>query len=59
MIITKKYRGKSGVDYIFEYQDSDSFDNLDYSKCRQVYGICFMDDDKMIIGFDGKKTIGD
>lgn len=52
--ITENYKGKSGVEYIFEYSDADSFDNLDYNLCKQVYGICFLDD-KMVIGYGGQK----
>lgn len=50
MNITEEYIGRSGVKSIFEYQDADSFDNLDYSKCRQVYGVCFYDD-KIVVGY--------
>jgi ADP-ribose pyrophosphatase YjhB (NUDIX family) len=52
--ITENYRGRSGVDYIFEYFDADSFADLDYSKCQQVYGVCLYEN-KMVIGFGGKK----
>ena len=55
MHITEKYNGKSGVLYIFEYQDTDSFDDLDYGKCRQTYGVCFYGDE-IVIGFGGKKN---
>lgn len=55
MILTEHYKGKSGVEYIFEYSDADSFDNLDHSKCRQAYGVCFCGND-MVIGFGGKKN---
>lgn len=54
MKINEEYIGVSGVKYIFEYQDVDSFDNLDYSKCRQTYGVCFCGD-QMVIGFGGQK----
>jgi len=54
MKINEEYVGMSGVKYIFEYQDVDSFYNLDYSKCRQTYGVCFYGD-KIVIGFGGKK----
>ena len=52
--IIEPYRGKSGVDYILEYEDADSFDNLDYSLCRQVYGVCFCGD-QLVIGYGGEK----
>lgn len=54
MNITENYKGYSGVEYILEYSDADSFDNLDYSFCRQVYGVCFCGD-QMIIGYGGQK----
>jgi 8-oxo-dGTP pyrophosphatase MutT (NUDIX family) len=54
MSISEEYIGKSGVKYIFEYEDSDSFDGLDYEKCRQVYGVCFYGE-QMVIGFGGQK----
>lgn len=53
-VIIEKYRGRSGVDYIFEYHETDSFEHLDYSLCRQTYGVCFYDN-KMVIGFGGNK----
>lgn len=55
MHIIENYHGKSGVDYIFEYEDVDSFNHLEYDKCRQVYGVCFCND-KMVIGFGGQKN---
>ncbi len=54
MNITENYEGNSEVEYIFEYSDADSFNELDYGLCRQVYGICFCDD-KMVIGYGGQK----
>ena len=54
MQITEHYTGKSGVEYIFEYTDMDSFDELDPSLCRQMYGVCFYGN-QMVIGFGGKK----
>lgn len=54
MTITERYTGKSGASYIFEYSDADSFDELDYNLCTQVYGVCFYDD-QMVIGFGGNK----
>ena len=53
MKTNERYRGKSGVEYIFEYSDEDSFDSLDYSKCKQVRAVCFFGD-KMVIGYGGK-----
>ena len=53
-MIKEKYKGKSGVEYIFEYSEKDSFDGLDYNLCRQVYGVCFYEG-KMVIGYGGQK----
>ena len=36
------------------YEDADSFDHLDASKCRQVYGVCFCEG-KIVLGYRGKK----
>lgn len=54
MNLINNYLGKSGVEYILEYTDTDSFDALDPTKCTQVYAVCFSGD-KMVIGFGGKK----
>lgn len=54
MSITEEYIGVSGVKYIFEYFDCDDFSILPYEKCRQVYGVCFLED-KLVIGYHGKK----
>ncbi len=54
MNISNRKMGYSGVEYIFEYSDSDSFDHLDKTKCTQTYGVCFSDR-KIVIGFGGKK----
>jgi len=55
MNITEDYTGKSGTVYKMEYSDADSFDHLNYSECRQTYGVCFCDD-QMIIGYGGEKA---
>jgi 8-oxo-dGTP pyrophosphatase MutT (NUDIX family) len=54
MIVTQTYTAKGGVAYRLESRDADSFDDLEYSKCRQVYGVCFCGG-KMVIGFGGQK----
>ena len=54
MEITEHYKGKSGVEYIFEYHDADDFDALDYSLVRQAYGVLFVGG-KIVIGFGGNK----
>lgn len=52
--IVENYNGKSDVEYIFEYSDVDSFEHLDKTKCKQVYGVCFLND-QIVIGYGGKK----
>ena len=42
----------SGVEYIFEYSDADSFGGLEKDKCRQTYGVCFCDG-KIVFGYSG------
>ncbi len=46
-----EYDGKK---YLLEYSDSDDFSNLERSKCRQVYGICYVDD-TIVVVFEGHK----
>jgi 8-oxo-dGTP pyrophosphatase MutT (NUDIX family) len=53
--ITSKYIGHSGVECIFEYVDADSFDDLEYSKCKQTYAVCFCDE-KIAIVYQGDKN---
>ena len=55
MNLTNRYTGYSGIEYIFEYSDADSFDHLDKTKCTQTYGVCFYDG-KIVIGYGGKKN---
>lgn len=55
MHLTNTYKGHSGVEYIFEYSDADSFDNLDITKCTQTYAVCFCGE-KIVIGFGGQKN---
>lgn len=55
MKITEKYKGHSGVDYIFEYSDTDSFDDLDKTRCTQTYAVCFCGD-QIVIVHNGKKN---
>jgi 8-oxo-dGTP pyrophosphatase MutT (NUDIX family) len=54
MIISESYKGRSGVEVIFEYHDADSFNNLPPALCRQVYGVCFSGD-RLVIGYGGQK----
>lgn len=47
-----------GNKYKLEYADSNGFDNLPYESCQQVYGVCFVKDEIVIVlgesGADGK-----
>lgn len=55
MSLTDIYIGHSGVRYIFEYENADSFAHLDRKRCTQTYGVAFCGDD-MVIGFGGRKN---
>lgn len=58
MPITSRYIGYSGVEYIFEYFDTDNFDQLEYDLCKQTYAVCFVEE-KIVIVYQGdKKTWG-
>ncbi len=54
MNITEEYIGFSKVKYILDYFDADTFDHLEYAKCRQAYGVCFYGDE-IVIGYGGNK----
>ncbi len=57
MKITESYHYSfSGVDYIFEYEDADSFEHLPKERCRQCYAVCLYDG-KMVIGYRGQKKV--
>lgn len=55
MSINENYTGYDGTKYIFDYYDADSFGSLDYSRCKQAYGVCFYGD-KIVIGFGGHEN---
>lgn len=55
MKLTNKWVANNGVEVIFEYTDTDSFDELDKTKCTQTYGVCFCGD-QIVIGYGGHKT---
>lgn len=54
-VLTSKYIGHSGVEYIFEYFDADSFEHLDYFLCKQTYAVCFCGE-KIVIVYQGDKN---
>ncbi len=52
MNLTSTYTDHRGNTFIFEYNDADSFDDLDKTKCTQTYGVCFYDG-KIVFGYSG------
>jgi ADP-ribose pyrophosphatase YjhB (NUDIX family) len=52
MVINSTFKHK-GQDILVKYYDLDSFDSLDYSKCQQVYGVCFYKDQLVIVHGEG------
>ena len=47
-----------GKDYPVEYEDIDDFSPLPLELCRQVYGVCFIGDDIIIVKNGLKNTWG-
>ncbi len=47
--------GHSGVEYRMQYEDCDDFSILPYAECRQVYGVCFTPEQKIVVVYNGKK----
>lgn len=48
-----------GDKHVLEYLDLDSFENIPYGECKQVYGVCFVDDKMVIVyGGDGNDVKG-
>jgi len=43
-----------GKEFNLTYRDCDDFSKLDYTKCKQCYGVCFYNG-KLLIGFGGRK----
>lgn len=39
----------NGKLYKLTYTDEHSFDNLPYDQCQQVYGVCFYDDQIVVV----------
>lgn len=52
-MIQEEYIGHTGVKYIFEYTECDTFDILPPEKCTQVYSVLFVEG-KMVIVKNGK-----
>jgi len=53
-LITKEHSGESGVTYILEYFECDSFDHLPQDEITQCYAVAFHGD-KIVIVHNGKK----
>lgn len=58
MAISQEYVGKSGVKYIFEYEDADSFERLPKGICKQCWAVCFLGDQMVIAYAANKQTWG-
>jgi ADP-ribose pyrophosphatase YjhB (NUDIX family) len=54
MPITQTFTASTGTEYLCEYVDADTFDNLPYKLVKQAYGVCFYNND-LVIGFGGPK----
>jgi ADP-ribose pyrophosphatase YjhB (NUDIX family) len=54
-MIEEKLVGHSGVEYILQYEDCDDFSILPYEECRQIWGVCFTPEDKIVVAYNGKK----
>jgi len=54
--LKNNYIGHAGAEYILEYFDADSFDELDYSLCKQTYAVCFVEE-KIVIVFKKSKQM--
>jgi len=48
-MITQEYIGASGVKYLFEYEEVDSFSHLLQERVKQCYGVCFCGDKFLIV----------
>ncbi len=56
--ITNEYIGESGVKYIFEYYESDSFNNLPQNRIKQCYAVAFLKNKIIIVDNSQKGTYG-
>ena len=59
MNITNRIVGYSGVEYLLEYCDTDSFEEIEKSgSCTQTYGVCFTNNQIVIVYQAKKQTWG-
>lgn len=54
-LITREHIGESGIKYILEYFECDSFDHLPQSEIRQCHAVA-LHKDKMVIVHDSKRN---
>jgi 8-oxo-dGTP pyrophosphatase MutT (NUDIX family) len=54
-MITEFWISPQGVKHTFEYHECDDFDTLPQDRCKQIYGVCFVEPNKIVIGFGGNK----
>lgn len=54
ILFTEKHPGSNGVEYLYEYSDATDFSHLPQDRIKQVYGVCFVDD-QIVIGYGGLK----
>jgi ADP-ribose pyrophosphatase YjhB (NUDIX family) len=57
-LLVDEYIGQSGVKYLFEYFECDSFEHLPIDECSQCYGIAFHGDSMLIVNEVQKGTYG-
>lgn len=55
MQIKTQFNNPDGTVFFVTYEDTDSFESLDFSKITQVYAVCFSPKGEMVIVFHGKK----
>lgn len=48
-LLTEEYLGKSGVKYIFEYYETDSFKHLPQNRIKQCYAVAFHKDKFLVV----------
>ncbi len=55
MNLSNVYVDTAGREYLFEYSDTDSFDDLPQEQCTQTYGVCFYEG-KIVFGYSGGRN---
>ncbi|MCC6520775.1 NUDIX domain-containing protein [Candidatus Nomurabacteria bacterium] len=54
-MITEHWNSPQGIEYTFEYHECDDFSILPQDRCKQIYGVCFVEPNNIVIGFGGNK----